>query len=94
MGEVNYDLRSNRLTRGGAPVSLTTVESNLLKIFSHYRGQPLTREDLVSAYEGDLNPRTVDVQITRLRRKIEEDPKIPRYLQTIRGKGYVLIPEA
>ncbi len=94
MGEVTYDLQFNRLMRGSAPISLTTVESNLLKIFARHRGKPLSREDLVTEYEGDLNPRTVDVQITRLRRKIEEDPKIPRYLQTIRGKGYVLIPDA
>ncbi len=94
MGEVHYDLHANRLTRGTTPIPLTTVESNLLKIFSQYRGKPLMREDLVSAYEGELNPRTVDVQITRLRRKIEGDPKIPRYLQTIRGKGYVLIPDS
>ena len=94
MGDVTYNLQTNRLMRGTIPIALTTVESNLLKIFSQYRGKPLAREDLVSAYEGDLNPRTVDVQITRLRRKIEGDPKIPRYLQTIRGKGYVLIPDA
>lgn len=92
MGDVIYDLGSNQLMRGEMRIQLTTVESNLLKIFSQYRGIPLAREDLVSAYEGELNPRTVDVQITRLRRKIEKDPKIPRYLQTIRGKGYVLIP--
>ncbi len=94
MGEVNYDLQSNRLMRRTTPISLTTVESNLLKIFARHRGKTLTRDDLVTEYEGDLNPRTVDVQITRLRRKIEDDPKIPRYLQTIRGKGYILIPDA
>lgn len=94
MGEVNYDLQFNRLMRNRSPISLTTVESNLLKIFARHRGKTLTREDLVTEYEGDLNPRTVDVQITRLRRKIEDDPKIPRYLQTIRGKGYILIPDA
>lgn len=94
MGHVCYDLRYNRLERQGSPITLTTVESNLLKIFARHRGKALTREDLVSEYEGDLNPRTVDVQITRLRRKIEDDPKIPRYLQTVRGKGYILIPDA
>jgi two-component system phosphate regulon response regulator OmpR len=94
MGDVSYDLEANRLMRNNAPVGLTTVESSLLKIFARHRGKTLTREDLVAEYEGDLNPRTVDVQITRLRRKIESDPKIPRYLQTIRGKGYILIPDA
>lgn len=94
LGNVNYDLQLNRLERQGMPISLTTVESNLLKIFARHRGKTLTREDLVIEYEGDLNPRTIDVQITRLRKKIEDDPKIPRYLQTVRGKGYILIPDA
>jgi two-component system, OmpR family, phosphate regulon response regulator OmpR len=93
MGKTQYDLQTNRLTRNGVPISLTTVESSLLKIFARHRGKALNREDLVAEYEGDLNPRTIDVQITRLRRKVEDDPKIPRYLQTIRGKGYILIPE-
>lgn len=93
-GQTSYDLQLNRLERQGAPIALTTVESSLLKIFARHRGKTLAREDLVAEYEGDLNPRTVDVQITRLRKKIEEDPKIPRYLQTVRGKGYILIPDA
>ena len=93
LGQVSYDLQLNRLTRQGNPIALTTVESSFLKIFARHRGKTLTREDLVMEYDGDLNPRTIDVQITRLRRKIEDDPKIPRYLQTVRGKGYVLIPD-
>jgi two-component system phosphate regulon response regulator OmpR len=92
LGAVSFDEQLNRLERQGVPISLTTVESSLLKIFSRHRGKTLTREDLVCEYEGELNPRTIDVQITRLRKKIEEDPKVPRYLQTVRGKGYVLIP--
>jgi len=94
LGQVSYDLQLNRLERQGTPIALTTVESSLLKIFARHRGKALTREDLTAEYEGDLNPRTIDVQITRLRRKIEGDPKIPRYLQTVRGKGYILIPDA
>ncbi len=93
LGQVSYDLHLNRLDRQGTPISLTTVESNLLKIFARHRGKALTRDDLAAEYEGDLNPRTIDVQITRLRKKIEDDPKIPRYLQTVRGKGYILIPD-
>ena len=92
LGDVSFDEQLNRLERAGTPISLTTVESSLLKIFSRHRGKTLTRDDLVSEYEGELNPRTVDVQITRLRKKIEDDPKVPRYLQTVRGKGYMLIP--
>lgn len=92
LGLVSFDEQLNRLERQGIPISLTTVESSLLKIFSRHRGKTLTREDLVCEYEGELNPRTIDVQITRLRKKIEDDPKVPRYLQTVRGKGYILIP--
>lgn len=94
LGDVSFDEQLNRLERDGVPIGLTTVESSLLKIFSRHRGKTLTREDLVHEYEGDLNPRTIDVQITRLRKKIEDDPKVPRYLQTVRGKGYVLIPSS
>jgi two-component system phosphate regulon response regulator OmpR len=92
LGQVSFDEQLNRLERQGIPIALTTVESSLLKIFSRHRGKTLTREDLVCEYEGELNPRTIDVQITRLRKKIEDDPKVPRYLQTVRGKGYMLIP--
>jgi two-component system phosphate regulon response regulator OmpR len=92
MGNVTFDLQLNRLERQGIPIPLTTVESSLLKVFARHRGKTLTREDLVIEYEGELNPRTIDVQITRLRKKIETDPRIPRYLQTVRGKGYILIP--
>ncbi len=93
LGQVTYDLQLNRLERQGTAIPLTTVESNLLKIFARHRGKTLTRDDLAAEYEGDFNPRTIDVQITRLRKKIGEDSKIPRYLQTIRGKGYILIPD-
>lgn len=94
LGNVRFDEQLNRLDRQGVPIALTTVESSLLKIFSRHRGKTLTREDLVYEYEGELNPRTIDVQITRLRKKIEDDPKVPRYLQTVRGKGYILIPSS
>lgn len=94
LGQVTYDQQLNRLERQGIPIPLTTVESSLLKIFARHRRKTLTREDLTAEYEGELNVRTIDVQITRLRKKIEDDPKIPRYLQTVRGKGYTLIPDA
>lgn len=94
LGRVTYDLNLNRLEKEGVAILLTTVESSLLKIFARHRGKPLSREDLASEYEGEMNPRTIDVQINRLRKKIEDDLKIPRYLQTVRGKGYILLPDA
>ena len=94
MGPIEYDYENNHLSSHGQPIPLTTVESTLLKILARHPGNPLSREELVELYgEEDLNPRTIDVQMTRLRRKIEDDPKMPRYLQTVRGKGYVLMAD-
>lgn len=67
-----------------------------MKIFSATPGEPFSREDLVDKLGragGQAQERAVDVQITRLRRKLEADPKQPRYLQTVRGAGYMLAPD-
>jgi len=93
-GQNVYSLKTNQLFRGGDPTMLTSAESNLLKLFAERPGKVLTRDDLVVESSGDLNPRTLDVQINRLRRKIEDDPKMPRYLQTVRGKGYILMTDS
>ena len=73
---------------------------SLMRVFAASPGQPVGRDRLVSdlkpedGAEVDKNSdRAVDVQITRLRRKIEADPKQPRYLQTVRGSGYMLAPD-
>ncbi len=89
-GEFAFDIGRAELTRADEPVRLTSGETDLLKVFALNPGVTLTRERL--GREGRLggNQRTVDVQITRLRRKIEADPKAPRYLQTVWGAGYVL----
>ena len=82
--------------RGEAPVRLTATEAQLMRIFSARPGEALSRlrlvEDLGRA-GGQAQERAVDVQITRLRRKIEANPKQPRYLQTVRGAGYMLAPD-
>ena len=57
-------------------------------------GEAVSREDLAAICELETGERTIDVQVTRLRRKIEDDPKAPRSLQTVRGKGYLLRIEA
>jgi two-component system phosphate regulon response regulator OmpR len=66
-----------------------------MRIFAAQPGNPISRERLVGDLGRDdaAQERAVDVQITRLRRKIEEDPKAPRYLQTVRGEGYMLQPD-
>ena len=65
----------------------------LLNVLSQKPGQIFTREKLAEILGAGQSPRSIDVQITRLRKKIEKDSKNPRYLQTIRGKGYMLLPE-
>lgn len=75
-------------------VRLTATEMQLMKIFCKAR-EPISRNKLVEELgrdRGQAQERAVDVQITRLRRKIEMDPKQPRYLQTVRGAGYMLAP--
>lgn len=97
MGAARFDRERGVLTVDGRPVRLTTVEVQLLKALSEQPGEPLSRDDLIertgAGADANSGGRAVDVQVTRLRRKIEADPKLPRYLQTVRGKGYVLMPD-
>jgi two-component system phosphate regulon response regulator OmpR len=92
MGEAVYDPAASRLTRGGKPVKLTSSEAALLQLFAANAGHPFSRSDLCTRLGVTLE-RSIDVQVTRLRRKIEEDPKLPLYLQTVRGVGYMLVPD-
>ncbi len=74
-------------------VKLTSAEAALMRALAAKSGEVLSRDDLARACGLDAGERTIDVQVTRLRRKIEEDTKNPRYLQTLRGKGYRLRAE-
>lgn len=92
-GPFSFDIDKASLTHGGAPVHLTATETQLMRILATHAGKPIGRGDLVARLgrEGlTAKARAVDVQITRLRRKVEDNPKNPRYLQTVRGAGYVL----
>jgi len=95
MGAVRYDVDRGEMWRGETQVRLTATEAQLMRIFAAEQGVALSRERLVGDVgRGDAaQERAVDVQITRLRRKIEDDPKAPRYLQTVRGEGYMLQPD-
>lgn len=96
LGPVRYDTGRGELWRDTDLVRLTATEALLMNILSDSPNQPVSRGDLVEKLgRGDdkAQERAVDVQITRLRRKIEKDPKQPRYLQTVRGAGYMLAPE-
>lgn len=96
LGLVRYDIERGEMWRGEVPLRLTATESQLMRIFSARPGEALTRAKLVEELgrgNGQAQERAVDVQITRLRRKIEADPRQPRYLQTVRGSGYMLAPD-
>ena len=93
LGEVSYDVERGELWKGDERIRLTATESHLMRIFSNHKSVPLSRTTLVEQLGrggGQAQERAVDVQIARLRRKIETDPKQPRYLQTVRGAGYML----
>jgi two-component system, OmpR family, phosphate regulon response regulator OmpR len=94
LGAVRYDLDRGEMWRGQSPVRLTATEAALMRVFAAAPGVAISREKLVADQGEDAaQERAVDVQITRLRRKIEDDPKTPRYLQTVRGEGYMLQPD-
>ena len=94
LGHLKYDVARNELWEGETQIRLTTTESQLMKIFTSALGEPISRVDLVTSLGRDASSaqdRAIDVQITRLRRKIEVNPGQPRYLQTVRGAGYMLL---
>jgi len=96
LGPFRYDILRGELTCGEQLVRLTTTEQALMRVFARQPNEPITRSRLAAELGGQNNEvqeRAVDVQITRLRRKIESDPKAPRYLQTVRGAGYMLTPD-
>lgn len=94
MGPLRFDRdRAILLDGPGAVIRLTTAEASLLTALSETAGAVLSRETLGERCMIAGGDRAVDVQVARLRRKIETDPKNPRYLQTVRGRGYVLHPD-
>jgi two-component system phosphate regulon response regulator OmpR len=93
LGAFSWDMNRDELRRQGEPVHLTTAERELLAILADAAGQTVSRDDLAARTGNAANPRTVDVQVTRLRKKIEDDSRLPRYLQTVRGQGYMLRPD-
>jgi two-component system phosphate regulon response regulator OmpR len=92
-GSFVFDLERRRLSRQGNAVYLTESETDLLAQLASRLGDPVTREELSDMGSDIGASRVIDIQMTRLRKKIEDDPKFPRYLQTVRGRGYVLQPD-
>ena len=95
-GEFIFDPSSRSLSRNGMPITITSGEFALLKVFTEHPRQPLSRDRLMQLARGrelDVFDRSIDVQVSRLRRIVEPDPAHPRYLQTMWGFGYVFIPD-
>ncbi len=95
-GEFLFDPANRSLSRNGTSITITSGEFALLKVFTEHPRQPLSRDRLMQLARGrelDVFDRSIDVQVSRLRRIIEPDSSNPRYLQTMWGFGYVFIPD-
>jgi len=93
LGPLSFDRDRQELRDGDGPVRLTGGEAALLAALAAKPNEVLSREDIAAALGmDDSGERAIDVQVTRLRRKVEADPREPRFLHTVRGRGYVLKP--
>jgi len=96
-GPFEFDLAARTLRRNGEEVALTTGEFAMLKALVRHPRQPLSREKLAQLARGrafEPFDRSLDVQISRLRKQIEQDATVPRFIQTVWGVGYVFVPDA
>lgn len=93
LGDLLFDLDRGELSRNDEPLRLTSVEADLLRALAGRPNKPVSREQLIELTGAVVGDRAVDVQVARLRRKIEPDSRDPRYLRTVRGKGYMLTPD-
>ncbi len=89
MGPCVFNIARGELKRDDEPIKLTERERDLMRLFAQRIGVPVPRHEL-SSDDSTGSERAIDVQINRLRRKIEADPSNPVFLQTVRGKGYIL----
>ncbi len=93
LGAWSYDSQRDELQSDKETIRLTDMEAGLMRILAAEPGIAFNRETLAERSKGEIGDRTIDVQVTRLRRKIEPDVKNPRYLVTVRGEGYMLLPD-
>jgi two-component system, OmpR family, phosphate regulon response regulator OmpR len=89
-GNFRFDIGRETLFQDNTQVRLTAAEASLLAVLAQRPGNVISREELLRQSRISGSARTIDVQVTRLRRKIEIDPKLPRFLHTVRGAGYML----
>jgi len=95
-GDFSLNLSTRSLTRAGKPVQLTTGEFSVLKVLVQHPRQPLSRDKLMELARGreyEVFDRSIDVQISRLRKIVEQDPSKPKHIQTVWGFGYVFVPD-
>ena len=92
LGQCSFDVDRGELWRNNELIHLTSIEEELLRTLARRAGEAVSRDDLIKLSSIDGNARTVDVQVTRLRRKIEPNPRAPRFLHAVRGRGYMLRP--
>ena len=95
-GPFALDLAAQRLSREGEEISLTQAEFTLLKVFVEHPNRALSRDqimDWLKGFERDPFDRSIDVRVTRLRRKLEDDPANPVYIRTVWGQGYLFAPK-
>jgi len=95
-GPFTLNLGTRSLARDGEPITLTTGEFSVLKVFAQHPREPLSRDKLMDRARGrehESYDRSIDVQVSRLRKLLGEDPQNPRYIQTVWGFGYVFIPD-
>jgi two-component system phosphate regulon response regulator OmpR len=95
-GSFIFNSDSRSLTKNGALISITSGEFELLKVFIDHPRQPLSRDQIMQLAKGrelDVFDRSIDVQISRLRKILEEDPTSPKFLQTMWGFGYIFVPD-
>ncbi len=94
VGELVINLTSHTATLGNEPLNLTPIEFDLLAVLARAKGRIKTREQLLNEIADrnyDVYDRSIDVHISALRRKLQDDPKNPRYIRTVRAVGYMLI---
>ena len=95
-GDLTIDPEMRMVTRGGHPIDLTSTEFDLLFVLAHTPGRVFSRMELLDRVQGQAfegYERTIDVHIKNLRKKIEPDPRAPRYILTVYGAGYRFVPE-
>lgn len=94
--DFELNLNAQTLSKNGMPIGLTTAEFGILQIFIQHPNRVLSRDqlmDMLKGYDRDPFDRSIDVRVTRLRRKLEPDPAEPIYIKTVWGQGYLFVPK-